>query len=152
MKQMRGYLLAEKEFDDGVAQFVGRSFLVGDIQRIHRLDLTLWNLFPSHLDRNSIALLDHRGLGTFKDISVLVPLLNEFVQIIVIAIDPDFFDLGAKKFCQALDGEHVLGNRGQEDRPLGDLRSDFGSTKVVLTDVSELDQFSRQIPQREACD
>jgi hypothetical protein len=35
---------------------------------------------------------------------------------------------------------------------LGDLRGDFGSTKVVLTDVSELDQFSRQIPQREACD
>jgi hypothetical protein len=35
---------------------------------------------------------------------------------------------------------------------LVDLRRDFGSTKVVLMYISEFDQFSRQIPQREACD
>ena len=126
------------------------TFLVWNVQTGDCSLVILGDFFSSLLERNFVDFLDEFSLGVLENIGVFVTLVDEFLQLLVIAINVHFLHIRTKDFSQLGDGKHIFWDCRQKDGARGDLRGDFWSSKIFLTSFLEEQEFASEKPENES--
>ena len=144
------YLLSEQHVDDGISEFMMRTFLVRNIQTRDCPLIIFRNFLPSLLDCNFVNILDEFGLCILQNDRIFVTILDKFFQFLKIAIDVHSLHIRTKDFRQFRDRKHIFWNCSEKNCSRCDLRGNFWSTKILLPSFLEEKKLPCKIPKGES--